>query len=79
MKRIKQDTGDRGWIPAWFIGKHGSSGGGDSQPSTAATPTGPGLTHTPSTISTISDGHTSATEETLAGYDVEDDDLGGEK
>lgn len=41
--RIKQDTGERGWVPAWFIGKFGpgSGSGSESQPSSAATPTGP--------------------------------------
>ncbi|ORY21850.1 hypothetical protein BCR39DRAFT_552741 [Naematelia encephala] len=40
---IKEDSGERGWVPAWFIGKLGSSSsnGSESQPSSAATPTGP--------------------------------------
>ncbi len=43
--RIKQGTGERGWVPAWFIGKLGSGGGSgtESQPSLAATPTDPAL------------------------------------
>jgi len=41
--RIKQDAGERGWVPAWFIGKvdSGSGSSTDSQPSSAATLTGP--------------------------------------
>ncbi|KAK4684078.1 protein STE50, partial [Tremellales sp. Uapishka_1] len=35
---IQQETGERGWVPAWFIGKLASSPGGtDSQPGSAAT------------------------------------------
>lgn len=37
LDSIKQDTGERGWVPAWFVGKVN----GDSQPNSAATPTGP--------------------------------------
>ncbi|CAD6578322.1 MAG: Adaptor for signal transduction [Tremellales sp. Tagirdzhanova-0007] len=36
---IKQDSGDRGWVPGWFIGKLGGSGT-DSQPASATTLTG---------------------------------------
>ncbi|EIW72759.1 hypothetical protein TREMEDRAFT_72866 [Tremella mesenterica DSM 1558] len=32
---IKQDSGERGWVPAWFIGK---LSGSDSAPTSAATP-----------------------------------------
>lgn len=47
VSSIKQDTGDRGWVPAWFIGKlsSGSGSGTESQPSSAATPTGPAPHH----------------------------------
>jgi protein STE50 len=34
MKAVKEVNGDRGWVPSWFIGKIGSSGGG--VPSTPA-------------------------------------------
>ena len=30
MCRIKQDTGERGWVPAWFIGKIGGSSSSSS-------------------------------------------------
>jgi hypothetical protein len=39
--RIKTETGERGWVPAWFIGKISSgsaSAGTDSNPSTATGP-----------------------------------------
>lgn len=40
LRRIKTETGERGWVPAWFIGKISSgsgSAGTDSNPSTATT------------------------------------------
>ena len=76
---IKQDTGERGWVPAWFIGKHSSSTG-ESQPASAATPTGPGgMGQIPSTGATVTSGGGSATsggpddgrdEEDVKGYDL---------
>jgi hypothetical protein len=39
MIRIRSDTGDRGWVPAWFIGKLDS--GSESNPSTATFTAGP--------------------------------------
>jgi len=44
VTRIKTDTGERGWVPSWYIGKNQSSEsalsltGGESQPTSAATP-----------------------------------------
>ena len=71
-----QDTGQRGWVPAWFIGKLGTS---DSQPSSAGTATASsaGAT-TVGTVQSSTDntGVTSAgmeekrREEDLAGYDM---------
>ncbi|EJF64222.1 hypothetical protein DICSQDRAFT_100982 [Dichomitus squalens LYAD-421 SS1] len=38
---VKEDTGDRGWVPSWFIGKVPTSSGTPATPSAA---TAPGLT-----------------------------------
>ena len=53
---IRPSTGERGWVPSWFLGK-GSSGTlsamqalwAESQPASAATPTGATVGQTPST------------------------------
>ncbi|ORX34205.1 hypothetical protein BD324DRAFT_637089 [Kockovaella imperatae] len=67
---IKQDTGERGWVPAWFIGKHSSSTNSESQPASAATPTGhAGPGQTPSTAATngggIGDGEDGRSDEDI--------------
>ncbi|KAM5532372.1 hypothetical protein V8D89_013966 [Ganoderma adspersum] len=40
---VKEETGDRGWVPSWFIGKVPTSASGNT-PATPSVSTGPGLT-----------------------------------
>ncbi|KAI1796613.1 hypothetical protein LXA43DRAFT_566626 [Ganoderma leucocontextum] len=40
---VKEETGDRGWVPSWFIGKVPTSASGGT-PATPSAGTGPGLT-----------------------------------
>ena len=40
---VKEETGDRGWVPSWFIGKVPTSASGNT-PATPSASTGPGLT-----------------------------------
>ncbi|KAH9935908.1 uncharacterized protein BXZ73DRAFT_45294 [Epithele typhae] len=35
---VKEDTGDRGWVPSWFIGKVPSSGGTPATPNASTAP-----------------------------------------
>ena len=35
---MKEDTGDRGWVPSWFIGKVPAASGVPATPSTSGNP-----------------------------------------
>lgn len=38
LQAVKEETGDRGWVPSWFIGKVPAQPGGPQTPSTSGAP-----------------------------------------
>jgi hypothetical protein len=57
---IKQDTGERGWVPAWFIGKIGASSSVAPAPLTASSGTSSLPTTATTEITTPRESHNTA-------------------
>jgi hypothetical protein len=60
MSRIKQDSGERGWVPAWFIGKIGASSSVAPAPLTASSGTSSLPTTATTEITTPRESHSTA-------------------
>lgn len=73
--RIKQDTGARGWVPAWFIGKIGASTSVAPAPLTASSGTSSLPTTATTEVTTPRESHNTAGGLGYSGANGTNDDV----